>query len=168
MGQKTKMKARRSKTTLLAFLCGYGLMLAIYFLHLVGAIYIEGASSWIAQGFFFGFILPVFAYSCFLWSKRNVCILDISDNEISLRSGMFLNRTLRIPRSSIEKITTNWNGPNSDSPGDLIFMLRDDVFPVARKSSVLKLKKDGWHFDLSAADITPSEAVRQIKTLLAI
>ena len=143
-------------------------MLSIYFFHLVGAIYILGVSSSIAQGFIFGFILPAFAYFCFLWSKRDVSILDVSDDEVSLRSGMLLNRTLRIPKSSIEKITTNWNGPNSDSFGDLIFVFRDDVLPVARTSSVLKLKKDGWHFDLSAADITPFEAVRQIKTLLAI
>ena len=153
---------------LLAFLCGYGLILSIYFFHLVGAIYILGVSSSIAQGFIFGFILPAFAYFCFLWGKRDVSILEVSDDEVSLRSGMFLNQTLRIPRSSIEKITTNWNGPNSDSPGDLIFVLRDDVSPVARTSSVLKLKGDGWHFDLSSADITPFEAVRQIKTLFAI
>ena len=163
-----KMKARRSKTMLLAFLGGYGLMLAIYILHLIGAIYIQGASSWVAGGFIFRFILPAFAYFCFLWSKRDVSILDISDDNVELRSGLFLNRTLRIPKSSIEKITTNWNGPNSDSLGDLIFVLRDDLSPVARTSSVLKLKKDGWHFDLSAADITPFEAVRQIKTHLAI
>ena len=162
------MKARRSKTMLLAFLSGYGLMLALYFLHLVGAIYIQGASSWIAQGFIFGFILPAFAYFCLLWSKRDVSILDISDDGVELRSGLFLNRTLRIPKSSIEKISTNWRGSNSDSPGDLIFVLRDDVSPAARNSSVLKLKKDGWHFDLSTADITPFEAVRQIKTHLAI
>jgi hypothetical protein len=162
------MKARRSKSMLLAFLGGYGLMLALYFLHLIGAIYIQGASSWIAQGFIFGFILPAFVYFCLLWIKRDVSVLDISVDVVELRSGLFLNRTLRIPKSSIEKISTNWRGSNSDSPGDLIFVLRDDVSPVSSNSSVLKLKKDGWHFDLSAADITPFEAVRQIKTLLAI
>lgn len=152
----------------IAFLGGYGLMLALYFLHHVGAIYIQGASSWIAHGFIFGFILPAFAYFCLLWSKRNVSILDISDDGVELRSGLFLNRTLRIPKSSIEKISTSWRGPNSDSPGDLIFVLRDDASLAARNSSVLKLKKAGWHFDLSTADITPFEAVRQIKTHLAI
>jgi hypothetical protein len=153
---------------LLAFLGGYGLMLGIYFLHVIDAIYIQEASSWIARGFIFCFILPTFAYFCFLWSRRDLSILDVSDDEVSFRSGMFLNRTLRIPRASIEKITTNWEGPNSDSHRDLIFVLRDDLSPVARASSVLKLKKDGWHFDLSAADITPFEAVRHIKTHFAI
>ncbi len=153
---------------ILAFLGGYGLMLAVYFLHLIGAIYIQGASSWEAGVFIFCFILPAFAYFCFLWSKRDVSILNISDDDVELLSGLFLNRTLRIPKFTIEKITTNWNGPNSDSPGDLIFVLRDDVSPPASTSSVLKLKKDGWHFDLSTANITPFEAVRQIKTHLAI
>ena len=163
-----KMKAQRSKTMVIESLCGYGLMLAIYFLHLSGAIHIQGASSWIAQGFIFGFILPAFAYFCFLWSKRDVSILDISEEGVELRSGFFFNRTLRIPNYSIEKISTNWRGPHSDSPGDLIFVLSDDFSQVARNSSVLKREKDGWHFDLSTADITPIEAVRQIKTHLAI
>lgn len=163
-----KMKARRSKTMLLAFLGGYGLMLALYSLHLVGVIYIQGASSWIAQGFIFGFILPAYTYFCLLWIKRDVSILDISDDGVELRAGLFLSRTLRIPNSSIEKISTNWRGPNSDSPADLIFVLRDDVSPAARNSSVLKLKNDGWHFDLSSADITPFEAVRQVKAHLVI
>ena len=168
LGQKMKMKTRRSKTMLLAFLSGYGLMLAIYSLHMIGAIYIQGASSWIAQGFIFGFILPAFAYFCFLWSRRDVPILNITDDEVEFRFGVFLNRTSRIPKSSIEKITTNWRGPNSDSPGDLIFVFRDDASLAARTSSALKLKKDGWHFDLSTADITPLEAVRKIKAHLAI
>ena len=113
---------------LLTFLGGYGLMLAIYFLHAIDVIYIQGASSWIARAFIFCFILPAFAYFCFLWSKRDLPILDVSDDKVLLRSGMFLNRTLIIPNASIERITTNWRGSNSDSPADLIFVLRDDLW----------------------------------------
>ena len=169
VGQKQeKMTIRRFKLVLLAFLGGYGLLLVIYFLHLLGVIYIQGASTWIARGFILCFILPAFVYFCFLWSKRDLFILRISDDEVELRSGFLINRSLRIPRSSIEKVTTNWDGPNSDSPADLIFLLRSDASSIAKTSSVLNLKKSGWHFDLSTADISPYEAVRLIKTHLAI
>ena len=166
--KKDKMKIRRSKSVLLAFLGSCGLMLVLYSLHLIGAIHIEGASTWIAKGFVFCFILPLFGYFCFLWSKRDLVILGISDDEVELQSGLFLGQSVIIPSSSIEKITTNWGGPNSDSPGDLIFVLSDDASIIAKESSVLNLKKDGWHFDLSAADVTPYEAVRLIKTRFAI
>ena len=169
VGQKQeKMTIRLSKLVLLAFLGGYGLILVIYCLHFIGAINIQGASTWIARGFILCFILPAFVYFCFLWSKRDLSILGISDDEVELRSGFLLNRSLRIPRSSIEKITTNWDGPNSDSPADLIFVLRADASLIAKTSSVLNLKEGGWHFDLSTADISPYEAVRLIKTRLAI
>ena len=162
------MKIRRSKSVLRVFLGSCGLMLVLYSLHLIGAIHIEGGSTWIAKGFVFCFILPLFAYFCFLWSKHDLVILGISDDEVELRGGFLLGQSVIIPNSSIEKITTNWGGPNSDSPGDLIFVLSDDASIIAKESAVLNLKKDGWHFDLSTADVTPYEAVRLIKTRLAI
>ena len=166
--KKDMMKIRRSKSVLLVFMGICGLMLVLYSLHLIGEMHIEGASTWIAKGFVFCFILPLFAYFCFLWSKRDLVILGISDDEVELRGGFLLGQSVIIPNFSIEKITTNWGGPNSDSPGDLIFVLSDDASIIAKESAVLNLKKDGWHFDLSTADVTPYEAVRLIKTRLAI
>lgn len=152
---EANMTVRRSKIKILAFLGGYGLILILYFLHLLGVIFILGVSSWVAGGFIFCFILPAFAYFCFLWSKRHVSILTISDLELELRSGLFLHRTLTLPKSSIEKVATNWEGEGSESPMDLIFVLRDDASAIARTSPVLKFRKDGWHFDLSTADLSP-------------
>ena len=143
-------------------------MLVVYTLHLIGTIHIEGASSWIARGFILCFIVPAFTYFCFLWTRRDTVILGIAENELELRSGAFLNRSIRIPRSSIEKITTNWKGPNSDCPMDLIFVLSEDASQLAAASSVLKFKGGGWHFDLSAAEVVPFEAVRLIKSRYAI
>jgi hypothetical protein len=162
------MRITRSKRVLLAFLCGFGFMLGMWFLHILDVIHIEGASTWMAQGFMLGFILPVFIGFCFIWTKRDLSLLAILENEVELRSGVFLNRSLRIPKSSIQKVRTNWKGPNSDSRSDIIFTLSADAFSVAECSSVLNRKDDGWYFDFSNASISPSDAVELLKTSLAI
>ena len=162
------MIIRHSKLVLLVFLSGFGLILVAFILDLIGVIHIQGASTWIVRGFIFFFVAPAFTYFCFLWLKRDIAILSLSENELELRSGIFLNRTIRIPRGSIEKVTTNWKGSNTDSFMDLIFLLSEDASTIAAASSVLKSKADGWHFDLSGADVGPLEAVQQIKACYAI
>lgn len=149
-------------------LLGLGGMLLAGFLNETGVVPIEGASSWVFRLFLAGVILPGFLLFCTMWFMRKKTVLAIRDHEIELHSGILLRNTLRIRKSGVLGVRTNWQGPNTDSPSDLIFALDAEASVAAGSSSVLRKRQEGWHFQFAATEITAFEAVDLLRRQLSV
>jgi len=162
------IKVRRSNPALIIMLLGLGGMLLAGLLNETGVVLIDGASNWMFRLFLAGVILPGFLLFCAMWFMRKKTVLSIGDHEIELHSGILLRNILRIRKSSILGIRTNWKGPNTDSPSDLIFALDAEAAAVAESSSVLRKRQEGWHFQFAATEITAFEAVDLLRRQLSV
>lgn len=154
---------RRSRTVILGFLAGYSLLLLMGALHETGLAEVEGASHWLFRLFLAAFILPVFVCFCALWIQRQKPIVAIGQTYFEFRSGLFLEKVLRIKKAGVLGVSTHWQGPNSDSASDLIFSLDEGSSSIAELSSVFRRRADGWYFEFGMAEATPFKAVEMIR-----
>jgi hypothetical protein len=85
--------------------------------------------------FVFGFAVPMSIIFIVIFFK-NYSVIEYDENSIVLIGGFFQNKKCSINVANVLNITTEWEGPNTYSPNNIIFHVNETEYQSIFKSGI--------------------------------